>query len=172
MPRTTAPSIPAYRAIIAFGSNMGDRKKQIDEGLNMLEESGVHMDRCSPFYETAPIGAADQTFVNGAALVSTNLPPPDLLETLLAVEKRCKRVRTIHWGNRTLDLDIILMQDASGSPIIHQSAGLTIPHPRSLERDFVLVPAADVAPDWVHPQTMNTLVDEVVARKYHLKRFE
>ncbi len=170
MPRTTAPSIPAYRAIIAFGSNLGDRKKQIDEGLNMLAEFGVHLDKISPFYETDPIGAADQTFVNGAALVSTNLSPLDLLQALLVVERRCHRVRTIHWGNRTLDLDIILMQDAAGSPIVYQSDGLTIPHPRSLERDFVLVPAAAVAPEWVHPQTGHTLLDEVISRKYKLNR--
>ena len=101
----------------------------------------------SSLWETAPVGYADQpAFVNACALVETTLPPRQLLDGLLAIERAHGRVRDIPNGPRTLDLDIVLYGDGA-----HHEEGLTLPHPRAHERAFVLAPLLEVWPDAIIP---------------------
>lgn len=106
-------------------------------------EPALEVVRASSLYETAPVGRTDQPdFLNAVALLRTSLPPRDLLDALLHVENRMGRVRTLRWGPRVIDLDLLLYGDAQV-----ETPGLTIPHPRLRERAFVLVPLAEIAPD-------------------------
>jgi 2-amino-4-hydroxy-6-hydroxymethyldihydropteridine diphosphokinase len=87
---------------------------------------------------------------------------------LLAIETRLGRVREIKWGNRTIDLDLLMWRAADGTTPTFEDEAVRIPHPYLLDRDFALVPAAAVAPTWVHPVSGLTLADEVARRHYHL----
>ena len=110
--------------------------------------------RLSPFYETEPVGGpADQPkYINAVGIIQTTLPPTELLEILQKIESDFGRVRTEHWGARTLDIDILLYENhVVKLPI------LTIPHIEMLHRRFVLEPAKDIAADWVHPLTKKTI---------------
>jgi len=109
----------------------------------------------APFFETAPIGAADQPFINTAIVVHSDIPPDDALDILLGIERTLGRVRQVRWGNRTVDLDILLWQarDDQGrwQARARSTPTLTIPHPEMLRRAFVMVPAAAIAGDWCLP---------------------
>ena len=134
----------AVRAAIALGSNLDDPEAQVRRGFD--EIASVERTRLlarSRLYRTAPVGYADQPdFVNACALVETSLAPRALLDELLAIEQRHGRVRTIPNGPRTLDLDLILYGDRH-----IDEPGLTVPHPRAHERDFVLKPLLEIWPD-------------------------
>ena len=136
------------RAAIALGSNIGEPEAQVQRAFEEL--AGLPRTRIvakSPLHRTAPVGYADQPdFVNACALLETSLEPRELLDHLLAVEKRHGRVRDIPNGPRTLDLDIVLY----GERVIDEP-GLKVPHPRAHERAFVLVPLLEVWPDAVIP---------------------
>jgi 2-amino-4-hydroxy-6-hydroxymethyldihydropteridine diphosphokinase len=136
------------RAVIALGSNIDAPERQVqgafDEIASMPETKLLAK---SPLHRTKPVGYADQPdFVNACALVETSLAPRALLDSLLALEKRHGRVRTIRNGPRSLDLDIVLYGDQAVS-----EPGLTIPHPRAHERKFVLEPLVEVWPDAIIP---------------------
>jgi 2-amino-4-hydroxy-6-hydroxymethyldihydropteridine diphosphokinase len=103
--------------------------------------------KASSLYRTSPVGVSEQQwFINAAAVMETVLEPPALLELLLNVEKSFGRVRTVKWGPRTLDLDILFYED-----VRLDMPGLKVPHPLMSERLFVLKPLAEIEPDWVHP---------------------
>ena len=137
--------IPAY---VAIGSNLRDPAAQVRAGaeeLAMLRDT--RLAAMSSLYRTAPVGPVDQPdFVNAVALVETALGPRELLDELLAIERRFGRVRDVPNGPRTLDLDIVLYGDKE-----YADEALTIPHPRMHERAFVLVPLAEIAPDAAVP---------------------
>jgi 2-amino-4-hydroxy-6-hydroxymethyldihydropteridine diphosphokinase len=138
-------------ALIAIGANLGDRRHYIDAAIAKISDScGTVLDKAE-IYETAPVGEADQLFLNTAITIESKLSPQDLLTELLRIEKSLGRERLQHWGNRTIDLDIILLRDDTHQPILVNSEELTVPHPLCLERDFVLKPATDIASDWQHP---------------------
>jgi 2-amino-4-hydroxy-6-hydroxymethyldihydropteridine diphosphokinase len=128
-------------AAIALGSNLDDPEAQVRRGFEEIAAlPDTELRARSKLYRTAPVGYADQPdFINACALVDTKLAPRVLLENLLAIEKAHDRVRAIPNGPRTLDLDIILY----GDQVINEP-GLTIPHPRAREREFVLKPLEDV----------------------------
>jgi 2-amino-4-hydroxy-6-hydroxymethyldihydropteridine diphosphokinase len=135
-------------AYLGLGSNLGDREQNIRSALQMLEERGaariVHV---SSFIETAPVGYTDQPdFVNAVAEVETCLSPRELLDAALKVESDMGRLRTIRWGPRVIDIDILLFDDLS---IVEE--GLTLPHPEMTKRGFVLEPLAEIAPDLALP---------------------
>lgn len=136
--------MPAVRAVIALGSNLDDPEGHVRRAfadLALVPETWVVAR--SRLYRTKPVGYADQPdFVNACVLVETRLAARDLLDQLLAIEKRHGRVREIPNGPRTLDLDIVLY----GGAVIHEP-GLTVPHPRAHERAFVLQPLLDVWPE-------------------------
>ena len=133
-------------AYLGLGGNLGPVAATIAEALRLLGETpGIRVVRRSGLYRTPPWGDTDQpAFVNGAALVETDLPPAALLERCLEVETALGRVRAQRWGPRTIDIDVLAYND-----IVRDDTRLTLPHPRITERAFVLVPLAEIAPDLV-----------------------
>jgi 2-amino-4-hydroxy-6-hydroxymethyldihydropteridine diphosphokinase len=130
-------------ALIALGGNLGDVAATFEAALARLEAAGVRIRARSSNWRTPPWGLLDQpAFVNACIAVETDLAAEPLLDLLLATETELGRVRTVRWGPRTLDLDLL---DFDGATIATDR--LTLPHPRIAERAFVLVPLAEIAPD-------------------------
>jgi dihydroneopterin aldolase/2-amino-4-hydroxy-6-hydroxymethyldihydropteridine diphosphokinase len=137
-----------HTAYIGLGSNLGDKNYNIEQGLKLINDSKMtKTTNVSPLYETDPVGYVDQDkFLNGCAEIKTLLEPKELIKLLLDIEKQLKRERTIKWGPRTLDIDVLLYDN-----LISSSEEIVIPHPRMHEREFVLKPLNDIAPYIVHP---------------------
>lgn len=132
---------------IALGSNLGDSKAILTSALNIIATTcGISLQKASSWYQTAPVGPPQPDYINGCAVLETSLNPLELLEILLIIEAHFGRIRTEPNGPRTLDLDILLFDD-----LILESPKLQIPHPRMSERAFVLVPLAEIAPNWREP---------------------
>ena len=129
-------------AYLGLGSNLGDRLDHLRQGVELLQSHpAIRITRISSVYETAPVGPVEQPdFLNLVAAADTTLSPEELLSVAQEIERRLHRVRTIRWGPRTLDIDILLY----GDRILHREE-LTIPHPRMEERAFVLIPLLEVA---------------------------
>ncbi len=146
----TGSEIGGVSALIAVGSNLGERAVTIDGALDRLgQRRGVTVVRRSRLLETEPVGPPGQgSYLNGAAELRTTLSPRELLDALLAVEVEFGRDRrtSIRNGPRTLDLDLLLYGDE-----VIDEPGLTVPHPRLHERLFVLEPLAEIAGERVHP---------------------
>ena len=153
-----------FSYLIAVGSNLGDRRALVQQAMDLLVERGVRVESVSELVETAPIGVADRIFLNGAFTCSAEITPDDFMRLLLDVEERLGRVRDIRWGNRNIDLDILLIRNDAGQSIEHNSQLLTVPHPRMLERDFMLRPAAAVAGHWLLPHSDQNLRAMCVSR--------
>ena len=137
---------------IALGSNMDSPHSQLDSALEAIaQHPELQLIGVSSRYQTPPIGPQQPDFINAAAQLSTELSPLDLLDALQAIEQQQNRVRSIHWGPRTLDLDILLYSNVVGDSLVIESERLTIPHPRMAERAFVLVPLADLNPQLALP---------------------
>lgn len=134
---------------IALGSNMGDSQKTLESALQRLDEiPHIQVKSYSSWYKTTPIGPSQAEFLNGCAVLEVGLAPHDLLNTLLKIEDEFGRVRQERWGPRTLDLDLILYDN-----LVLNTPNLTIPHPEMLNRAFVLVPLAEIAPNMIEPQS-------------------
>jgi len=130
---------------LGFGSNMGNREKNIQDALKLLEENYVHVEKRSQLIETNPVGGPPQgLFLNAAAKVHADLSPLELLKLLKRIEKQLGRVKTVINAPRTIDIDILLYDNQNIS-----TPELTIPHPRMKERDFVLKPLKEIYPDFV-----------------------
>jgi 2-amino-4-hydroxy-6-hydroxymethyldihydropteridine diphosphokinase len=141
------------RVAVALGSNLGDREGQLRSAIGALGSSLHHL-RVSTFHDTEPVGVGPQpTFLNAAAVGETALSARALLDTLLAVEQQFGRERPFPGAPRTLDLDLILYDEA----IIDDAPVLVVPHPRFRERRFVLEPLSEIAPDWRDPVTGRTV---------------
>jgi 2-amino-4-hydroxy-6-hydroxymethyldihydropteridine diphosphokinase len=141
-------------AYVSLGSNMGDREENIDQAIALLAEAG-RVTAISSLYATEPVGYKEQEdFLNAVAAVETALSAPDLLARCLSIEDRLGRSRSMRWGPRTIDLDILLYGDA-----ILNTPTLQIPHPRMAERKFVLEPLAEIAPAAVHPVLLRTAAE-------------
>ena len=135
------------RAVLAVGSNLGDRLGHLQGAIDALGDQ-VDVVAVSGIYETAPVGGPDQgDFLNAVVIVETSLTPYDLLALCQRVEADHDRVREVRWGPRTLDVDIIAIEGE-----VLDDADLTLPHPRAHERAFVCVPWLDVDPAAVLPQ--------------------
>ncbi len=152
-------------AYIGAGSNIGDRKGNLDNAINMLREtSGIRVTAVSSYIDTAPVGYKEQPdFLNAALEIETYLAAYDLLRICSGIERELKRERTVRWGPRTIDLDILLFGD-----IIMEDDLLVIPHPRMHEREFVLISMCEIAPDAIHPvlkKTVGELYDEAVSAR-------
>jgi 2-amino-4-hydroxy-6-hydroxymethyldihydropteridine diphosphokinase len=136
------------RWAVGVGGNLGDVPASAAHAAVLLTDAGVHLLRSAPWIVTAPVGGPPQPpFHNSAWLVETALGPHQLLAALQRAETACGRVRSVRWGPRTLDLDLLLAEDGT----IVRSEVLELPHPRLHERAFVLVPLAAIIPDWLHP---------------------
>jgi 2-amino-4-hydroxy-6-hydroxymethyldihydropteridine diphosphokinase len=137
------------RIFLSLGSNLGDRLGFLRRSLEELGTAGVQTVRCSSIYETEPLLIREQPkFLNQVCEVVTLLPPEDLLRACLTIEEALGRRRTIPKGPREIDIDILFYQDR-----IIEKSELMIPHPGLYSRRFVLVPLAEIAPDFVDPRT-------------------
>ena len=133
-------------AFIALGANLGDPVAQLREAAQRLRDTaGLHSVQLSPIYFSAPVGVVDQPrFANAAVQLETSLSAHELLAVCHSVERAMGRVRTVRWGPRTIDLDLIFFGTLHLSDDV-----LTLPHPRWSERAFVVQPIYDLAPDLV-----------------------
>jgi 2-amino-4-hydroxy-6-hydroxymethyldihydropteridine diphosphokinase len=148
---------------ISLGSNLGDRAAMLERAIAAMNSTGIHVARQSSLYITEPVGAPGQAwFLNAAVQAETSLLPLQLLHTLLKIERQLGRRRITPHGPRTIDLDILFY----GSSVI-RSRELEVPHPRLTERRFILVPLAQIAPEFRHPtlhQSVTQLLAETVDR--------
>jgi dihydroneopterin aldolase/2-amino-4-hydroxy-6-hydroxymethyldihydropteridine diphosphokinase len=143
-----------HTAYIALGSNMGDKEAYLNGAVDALNAStGCRVEKVSSYLVTPPYGVTDQDdFLNGCLKLRTLLPPRELLRELNRIEKEAGRERVIHWGPRTLDLDIVLYDD-----LILEEDDLCIPHVELAKRDFVLKPLCEIAPYVRHPASGRTV---------------
>jgi 2-amino-4-hydroxy-6-hydroxymethyldihydropteridine diphosphokinase len=137
-----------HHTVLSLGSNIGDRLENLQEAIDALFDApGLDFVALSPVYETAPVGGPEQPdFLNIVLVADTQLTPETLLERILSIEDAMERVRTVRWGPRTLDIDIVRFGDVTSD-----DPALTLPHPRAHERSFVLVPWSDIEPDATLP---------------------
>ena len=136
-----------HTAHIALGSNLGDKEAILRRALELLDERGVEVVKVSTFICTEPYGVTDQPqFLNAVCQVRTSLEPLALLHTLLGIEQEMGRVRLRHWGERNIDLDLLLYED-----VVMDTPELKLPHPDMQNRDFVLLPLAEIASEFIHP---------------------
>ena len=154
-----------HEAFVAFGSNLGDKEKFIDEAIEALSNlPQINIVAISDKIVTEPYGNVEQdVFLNGVMKIETLLPADELLQILQKVEEHAGRERKIHWEPRTLDLDIIFYDD----DIISED-DLIVPHPDMKNRDFVLKPLMQIAPYKLHPVYRKTISDmyvELMAKK-------
>ena len=149
-----------HTVYLSIGSNMGDKEGYLDfaiDRLNALPDTKVT--EVSDYIETEPYGDVEQdNFLNGALKIQTLKSPEELLDTTMAIEQEAHRERIVHWGPRTLDIDILFYDDA----IIHTKR-LTVPHIEIPKRTFVLEPLAAIAPYYMHP-VLHTSVLELLQR--------
>ena len=138
---------------IALGSNLGDRRAHLEYAIDALRLDLGNIS-VSSFIETAPVGVGPEhgAYLNAAVVGETRLPARTLLDRLLEIEEERGRARPYPMAPRTLDLDLILY----GEEIIDED-GLTVPHPRFREREFVLAPLAEIAPEMIDPVTRQTI---------------
>lgn len=140
---------PTTNIYIGLGVNLGDRAHQLQRALEEMEKEGIKVTQQSALYETEAWGYEDQpAFLNQTVEVSTRLSPIDLLDRLQVIEKRLGRQERKRWHQREIDLDILYYSDQ-----IVKTPDLQIPHPYVRERNFVLVPLAEIAGTFVDPET-------------------
>ena len=154
----------AHTAYVALGSNLGDKEANLRRALELVQQRGVEVVKTSSFICTEPYGVTDQPqFLNGVCEVRTSLEPLELLQTLLEIEQEMGRVRLRHWGERNIDLDLLLYED-----VVMDTPELILPHPDMQNRDFVLLPLAEIAPELVHPILQKSI--EELSNLYISKR--
>ncbi|AGK95353.1 2-amino-4-hydroxy-6-hydroxymethyldihydropteridine diphosphokinase [Clostridium pasteurianum] len=145
-----------HTVYVGMGSNMGDKEENLKAAIKLIEDSSKSkVTKISKFYITKPVGYLDQDdFLNCAIEVKTILSPEEFMTALLNFEKILKRERIIHWGPRTIDLDILLYDN-----LVTSEEDYIIPHPRMPERLFVIEPLCDIAPYLVHPILNKRIID-------------
>ncbi|PYT74469.1 MAG: 2-amino-4-hydroxy-6-hydroxymethyldihydropteridine diphosphokinase [Acidobacteria bacterium] len=154
---------------LSLGSNLGDREKNLRAAMAFLADANLRMTGISSFYETEPVDLREQPwFLNCVVQAETELPPLDLLRVLRGIEATMGSKKLVPKGPRLIDLDILLY---SGETI--DTPELQVPHPRMLQRKFVLVPLAEIAPNLRHPSWAKTaaelshgITDSSVVRKF------
>ena len=149
-----------HTAYVAFGSNLGDKKKYIDDGIQGLKDTpDCEVEAVSEYLVTEPYGGVEQDeFLNGALRVRTLLCPEELLDRLHVLEQAADRKRIIHWGPRTLDLDILFYDNE-----IIDTEELHVPHIDMENRDFVLKPMVEIAPYLRHP-VLNLTMEQLLKK--------
>ena len=158
---TALPVQPdAVTAYVALGANLGDASAALRQAMDALDTlPGVHVLRRSSLYRSAPVQSSGPDYVNAVVQISTTLSAPDLLLQLQALEVAAGRERPYHNAPRTLDLDILTYGQAR-----IDSAQLTLPHPRMLQRAFVLLPLAEIAPELVSAAARRSIADQPIER--------
>lgn len=160
-PPAPGPAAPAepVRAFLGLGSNLGDRRSRLRRAVAMLSAAG-DLVAVSPLYETAPVGGPEDqpSYLNVVVELRTTDDPRRLLDRCRALETAARRVRTVRFGPRTLDADVLLVGDR-----VVAEPDLEVPHPRLWERRFVLAPLRDLAPELVTE-------DQVASAGGHVER--
>lgn len=133
-------------AYIALGTNLGERLENLKRAVELIDKvDALEIKSVSSVYETRPVGGPEQSnYLNACALIKSELTPTLLLLKLLEIENIMGRVREERWGPRIIDLDLLVYEN-----VIMNTPLLELPHPRLTERDFVLIPLCDIAPDLV-----------------------
>ena len=144
-------------AYISLGSNIGNRLEYLQQAVRLLQQlESVDVRQVSSVYETDPVGYEDQAaFLNMVVQIDTTWSPHEVLRKCNEIEAQLGRTREIHWGPRTVDLDILLYNEEN-----MKTEDLIIPHPRMMERGFVLIPLVELQGDLVDPQSKQ-LISEV-----------
>jgi 2-amino-4-hydroxy-6-hydroxymethyldihydropteridine diphosphokinase len=158
-----------HKAYLSLGSNLGDRKANIEQAIAALEDGNLRTGKVSSFYETEPVGFKHQPwYLNVALEIETTLSPLELLERCKGIEQSMGRVKPFADAPRIVDLDILLYGDR-----IISAERLNLPHPRLAERNFVLEPLAEIAPGLIHPvlgrsiqALLETSFDTSIVRRY------
>ena len=150
-----------HTAYLGLGSNLGDKKGYLDNAVRALDEAkGCHVERVSSYQVTEPYGGVEQDdFLNACLILKTLLTPEELLEKLHEIEQSAHRERIVHWGPRTLDLDILMYDD-----VVMETDELVIPHVEMHLRSFVLNLLREIAPNKRHPvigKTVSQLADSL-----------
>ena len=139
---------------IGLGSNLGDSRSILTGAIDRLRSHNqIEVIAVSSWYITAPVGPPQPDYLNGCATLQTSLVPLDLLSVLHSIEAEFGRVRQQVWGARTLDLDLLLYDD-----LVIDLPTLQVPHPRMLERAFVLVPLSEIAPKTIEPTSKQSII--------------
>lgn len=151
---------PVVSAYIGLGANLGDARAALQEAVRALRAlDGGESLTLSSLYSSAPIDSSGPDYLNAVACLPTRLSAPDLLRALQRIENAAGRERPYRNAPRTLDLDLLLYGDAC-----IDSPDLTVPHPRMFQRAFVLLPLAELAPQWVPPAALQAAADQVLFR--------
>lgn len=158
-----------HNAYLILGANLGDRATQLNKAIELIAKRIGEAVQQSAIYETRPWGLLEQPdFLNQVLKVSTDLPPNDLLEEVLAIEETLGRVRGVKWGARLIDIDILFYDNC-----VINTPCLQIPHPLLHERSFVLFPLVEIAADFIHPvfqvsigRLIQNLSDDLSVEKY------
>lgn len=140
-------------AYVGIGSNLGNRERNCRRALTLLSSNDIFVQEVSSPYETEPWGITEQpVFINMAAKIETVLAPVELLTLIKKIEVEAGRQKTYHWGPRVVDIDILLFNG-----LVISESGLKIPHPLMHQREFVLRPLSEIAPDIIHPGLKKTI---------------
>ncbi|WP_213701003.1 MULTISPECIES: 2-amino-4-hydroxy-6-hydroxymethyldihydropteridine diphosphokinase [Aminobacterium] len=136
------------RLALGIGSNVGDRMNNLRKAVQLLKEKGVVIIAKSDIFETAPMGVTDQPrFLNACIVIDTKFDLEELLSVVKSIEQEMGRVHRLRWGPREIDIDLLLLENGE----VLDSSTLKVPHPEMHKRAFVLMPLAQIAPDWIHP---------------------
>jgi 2-amino-4-hydroxy-6-hydroxymethyldihydropteridine diphosphokinase len=142
-------------AYIGIGSNLGNRKENCEKAIKLLEAGNIRVEKRSSMIETEPWGVEDQPkFINLAVEIETDLKPEELLQYLKRIEAEIGRSSAERWRAREIDLDVLLYDD-----LIIKTPELEIPHQHIAEREFVLKPLAEIAPEKIHPVLKKSIKD-------------
>jgi len=146
---------------IGIGSNLGNREENCEKAIKLLEANDIKVTKRSSMTETEPWGVKDQPkFINMAVEIETDLDPDEILSHLKKIESEIGRIPAERWGPRKIDLDILFYDD-----LILNKPGLEIPHPLIAEREFVLKPLSEIAPEKIHPVLQKKIKD--LFSQYH-----
>ena len=162
--------MPSTLVYLSLGSNIGDRAANLRAAIAALERASIRVKKVSGFYETEPVDYKQQAwFLNCVVEAETNLAPLDLLHALRGIEARMGSKKEFAKGPRLIDLDILLF----GSEVI-ETPELQVPHPRMVQRRFVLEPLAEIAPSLKHPSWPGTAADllEATTDRSEVRRLE
>ncbi len=160
-----------FELLIALGSSSGDRLAMLSQAIRLIADQIGPIQKRSQIYATPPWGGvAKNEFLNATVVAYANVSPGESLKRLLGIEAAMGRIRQEPWSDRNIDLDILMIRGVNDQDAIELTNDtLVVPHPRMLEREFCLVPAAEIAPDWIHPKTGRTLHDELISSAFHLE---
>lgn len=145
-----------HQLYLGIGSNLGEKQKNLDRAVDLLRENPRNrVIAVSDYITTEPVGGVEQDdFLNGVVFLESLQTPEEMLAQIADIEQDLKRVRTVHWGPRTIDVDILLYDD-----LLMHTEKLTIPHPEMCKRGFVLEPLVGIAPYAVHPIQKKTILE-------------